>query len=67
MQFSDVTPFMLELGLTRLVRASMALSPSAVATAAEHAMATELTEARMAMVNIRDRLTAIERMMTEVG
>lgn len=37
------------------------------ATVAQRTTATELTEVRMAMVDIRDRLAAIERMMSEVG
>jgi hypothetical protein len=37
------------------------------ATAAQRTTANELTEVRLAMVDIRDRLTSIERMMSEVG
>lgn len=37
------------------------------ATAAQRTTANELTEVRLAMVDIRERLTVIERMMTEVG
>ncbi|HEX3301809.1 MAG TPA: hypothetical protein VHR64_02935 [Thermomicrobiales bacterium] len=37
------------------------------ATASQRTVATELTEVRLAMAEIRDRLAAIERMMTEVG
>jgi hypothetical protein len=37
------------------------------ATAAQRTIANELTEVRLAMVDIRERLTVIERMMTEVG
>jgi hypothetical protein len=36
-------------------------------TVAQRNMATEITEVRLAMADIRDRLTAIERMMSEVG
>ena len=36
-------------------------------TAAQRNMASELTEVRLAMVDIRERLAAIERMMSEVG
>jgi hypothetical protein len=36
-------------------------------TMAQRNMATEITEVRLAMADIRDRLTAIERMMSEVG
>jgi len=36
-------------------------------TVAQRNMASEITEMRLAMVEVRDRLTAIERMMTEVG
>jgi hypothetical protein len=37
------------------------------ATAAQRTTANELTEVRLAMVDIRERLAAIERMMAEVG
>jgi len=37
------------------------------ATASQRTIANELTEVRLAMVDIRERLTTIERMMTEVG
>jgi hypothetical protein len=37
------------------------------ATASQRTIANELTEVRLAMVDIRERLTVIERMMTEVG
>jgi hypothetical protein len=36
-------------------------------TVAQRNMASEITELRLAMVEVRDRLTAIERMMAEVG
>ena len=36
-------------------------------TVAQRNMASEITEMRLAMVEVRDRLAAIERMMTEVG
>jgi hypothetical protein len=36
-------------------------------TVAQRNMASEITELRLAMVDIRDRLTAIERMMADVG
>jgi hypothetical protein len=36
-------------------------------TVAQRTMASEITEVRLAMVDIRDRLAAIERMMSEVG
>ena len=37
------------------------------ATASQRTLANELTEVRLAMVDIRDRLASIEKMMTEVG
>lgn len=37
------------------------------ATVAQRTTATELTEVRMAMIDIRDHLAAIERMMSAVG
>jgi hypothetical protein len=37
------------------------------ATASQRTVANELTEVRLAMTDIRERLAAIERMMTEVG
>jgi hypothetical protein len=36
-------------------------------TVAQRNMANELTEVRLAMVDVRDRLTAIERVMSDVG
>jgi hypothetical protein len=36
-------------------------------TVAQRNLASEITELRLAMVDIRDRLTAIKRMMTGVG
>jgi catalase (peroxidase I) len=36
-------------------------------TVAQRNMASEITEVRLAMVDIRDRLAAIERMMADVG
>ena len=37
------------------------------ATSSQRTVATELTELRLAMVDIRDRLASIEKMMSEVG
>ncbi len=37
------------------------------ATAAQRTTASELTEIRLAMAELRDRLAAVERMMAEVG
>ena len=37
------------------------------ATAAQRTTATELTEVRLALADMRDRLAKIERMMAEVG
>ena len=45
----------------------MARSLAEEATASQRTIANELTEVRLAMVDIRERLTTIERMMTEVG
>ena len=45
----------------------MARSLAEEATAAQRTIASEITELRLAMVEIRDRLSSIERMMTEVG
>jgi hypothetical protein len=36
-------------------------------TAAQRNLASEITEVRLSMFDVRDRLTAIERMMTDVG
>ena len=36
-------------------------------TAAQRTLANELTEVRLAMVDIRDRLASIEKMMSDVG
>ena len=36
-------------------------------TAAQRTLANELTEVRLALADMRDRLAKIERMMTEVG
>ena len=45
----------------------MARSLAEEATAAQRTTGTELTEVRLAMTDIRDRLASIERMMSEVG
>jgi hypothetical protein len=37
------------------------------ATSSQRTIANELTEVRLAMVDIRERLATIERMMIEVG
>ncbi len=37
------------------------------ATAAQRTTATELTEVRLALADMRERLTKIERLMSEVG
>ena len=45
----------------------MARTLAEEATVAQRTIAGEITELRLAMVEIRDRLASIERMMTEVG
>jgi hypothetical protein len=45
----------------------MARSLAEEATVTQRTIAGEITELRLAMVEIRDRLSSIERMMTEVG
>jgi hypothetical protein len=45
----------------------MARSLAEEATVAQRTIAGEITELRLAMVEVRDRLSSIERMMTEVG